>query len=147
MSRLNCRFRREDRFAKKRGFWLAHGGFAAAHPLLGLRPASRDATLAYFSLPALKIVSFPLASASAGWYESVRSHVKKPPKGVTRQPCFIHAEKTRNASDTALEHCNFETLHTNKMLWPCRAKRSKAREIGVGERCSPLSDNLKAKLL
>lgn len=27
------------------------------------------------------------------------------------------------------------------MLWLCEAKRSTAREIGVGELCSPLSDN------
>lgn len=27
------------------------------------------------------------------------------------------------------------------MLWPCEAKRRKARAIGVGELCSPLSDN------
>ncbi len=33
------------------------------------------------------------------------------------------------------------------MLWPCEVKRNKAREIGVGELCSPLSDNLKRKLL
>ncbi len=33
------------------------------------------------------------------------------------------------------------------MLWPCEAERHKAREIGVGELCSPLNDNLKAKLL
>ena len=33
------------------------------------------------------------------------------------------------------------------MLWTCEVKRNKAREIGVGEFYSPLSDNLKAKLL
>ncbi len=33
------------------------------------------------------------------------------------------------------------------MLWPCKAKRYKAHEIGVGELGSPLSDNLKVKLL
>ncbi len=33
------------------------------------------------------------------------------------------------------------------MLWPCEAKRSKAREIIVGGLCPPLSDNLKRKML
>ncbi len=33
------------------------------------------------------------------------------------------------------------------MLWPCEATCNKAREIGVGELCPPLSDNLKRKLL
>ena len=32
------------------------------------------------------------------------------------------------------------------MLWLCETQCSKAREIGVGESGSPLSDNLKAKL-
>ena len=47
MSHLNCRFLCEDRFAKKRGFWLAPCGFAATHPPSGLRLVSRHATLAY----------------------------------------------------------------------------------------------------
>ena len=33
------------------------------------------------------------------------------------------------------------------MLWTCETQRNKAREIGVGGLCSPLSDNLKADLL
>ena len=33
------------------------------------------------------------------------------------------------------------------MLRSCEAKRNKVREIGVGELCSPLSDNLKRKML
>ncbi len=33
------------------------------------------------------------------------------------------------------------------MLWSCEAKRNKPREIGVGELCPQLSDNLKRKLL
>ncbi len=33
------------------------------------------------------------------------------------------------------------------MLWPCETQCGKAREIGVGWLCQPLSDNLKAKLL
>ena len=33
------------------------------------------------------------------------------------------------------------------MLWPCEVKRGKAREIGVGELCSPLRGNPKAKPL
>ncbi len=33
------------------------------------------------------------------------------------------------------------------MLWPCETQCNKAREIGVGGLCPPLSDNLKAKLL
>ncbi len=40
------------------------------------------------------------------------------------------------------------------MLWPCKAERHKAREIGIGESgdagsalCPPVNDNLKAKLL
>ncbi len=44
-----------------------------------------------------------------------------------------------------LEHVTFEIVHTGKMLLSCEAKRSKAREIGVGELCPPLSDNLKRK--
>lgn len=33
-----------------------------------------------------------------------------------------------------------------KMLWPCKAKRRMAREIGVGGFCSPLSGNLKRNI-
>lgn len=32
------------------------------------------------------------------------------------------------------------------MLWPCKAERRTAREIGVGELCSSLSDNLKRNI-
>jgi hypothetical protein len=40
-----------------------------------------------------------------------------------------------------------EKIYSGKMLWPCEAKRSKALEIGVGELCSSLSDNLKREML
>ena len=44
-------------------------------------------------------------------------------------------------------HCVIEVIYTDEMLWRCQAKRRNAREIGVGEFCSPLRDNLKAKML
>jgi uncharacterized Zn-binding protein involved in type VI secretion len=40
-----CRTRREDRYAEKRGFRLAHAACGSAQPLAGLRPVSLDATL------------------------------------------------------------------------------------------------------
>jgi hypothetical protein len=40
-----------------------------------------------------------------------------------------------------------EDISADDMLWLCEAKRSKAREIGVGELCPPLRDNRKAHLL
>lgn len=36
MSRLNCRIRREDRYAGKRGFRLAPAVYRGVHPLAGL---------------------------------------------------------------------------------------------------------------
>ena len=45
------------------------------------------------------------------------------------------------------EHFNFQIAHTIKMLRRCVAKRGNARDVGVGELCSPLNNNLKAKML
>ena len=71
MSRLYCRNRREDRFAEKRGFRLAHAAAGGAQPLTGLRLVSLDATLvpcnAYIfrcgALPHPPAEALPLRSA------------------------------------------------------------------------------------
>jgi hypothetical protein len=44
-------------------------------------------------------------------------------------------------------HFNIENIYPDKMLWPCEAKRNKAREVAAGGLCPPLSDNLKRKML
>ena len=48
---------------------------------------------------------------------------------------------------TSVERFVIKTIYADKTLWPCEAKRSKAREIGVGQFYWPSSDNLKRKTL
>ena len=43
----------------------------------------------------------------------------------------------RHGDRRELEHFAIENIYLVEMLWPCEAKRSKAREIGVGGLCPP----------
>ena len=46
-----------------------------------------------------------------------------------------------------LERFVIEIIYTDTTLWPCEAKCSKAREIGVGQFYWTSNDNLKRKTL
>ncbi len=64
-----------------------------------------------------------------------------------RQSSISDAKRRKSIPAEWLEHFNIEIIHIDKMLWPCGASLRKAREIGAGGLCPPLSDNLKAKML